>query len=38
MAQEALFRQGDHYALKKVKFAFLMPFYALEGERSPTNA
>jgi cellulose synthase/poly-beta-1,6-N-acetylglucosamine synthase-like glycosyltransferase len=27
MAQEALFRQGDHYALKKVKFAFLMPFY-----------
>ncbi len=27
MAQEALFRQGDQDALKKVKFAFLMPFY-----------
>jgi cellulose synthase/poly-beta-1,6-N-acetylglucosamine synthase-like glycosyltransferase len=27
MAQEALFRQGDRYALKKVKYAYLMPFY-----------
>lgn len=27
MAQEALFRQGDQYALKKVKYAYLMPFY-----------
>jgi cellulose synthase/poly-beta-1,6-N-acetylglucosamine synthase-like glycosyltransferase len=27
MAQEALFRQGDKYALQKVKFAYLMPFY-----------
>lgn len=27
MAQEALFRQGDKYALNKVKYSYLMPFY-----------
>jgi cellulose synthase/poly-beta-1,6-N-acetylglucosamine synthase-like glycosyltransferase len=27
MAQEALFRQGDTYALNKIKYAYLMPFY-----------